>query len=307
MRRLWLLAALGAATPTFAQNGAHDPPPPPPAPSAVPAERSVAPEDYESPQLQRYQACFQKMIDAGASDNSYMRKCLGLSERAKMPAGAAAPLTREEVASGLKAATPDVKKCYERLLASWKDLGKKPQGDLAFSFNVARGVTSDVAFESGPSDTALVSCVGARLKTLAFRKAETEPARVTAHWTLAPLSKGGKGGTAELVDKAVVVGGPAYGLTHDEILGVFNKNAARLRQCYEDLLKKSPNAGGRLAISLFVTEKGRVAKVSFRELTVEGDSFKACAIKELKSWRFPRPRSGEAVPVVYPPLELKPR
>lgn len=292
-----------------AQTGEHDPPPPPPplqtAQPYVPPSDQPSSDADDSPELQRYQACFQKMIDAGAADNSFMRKCLGIAgNKSPKASGPHAPLSRDEIVAALTRGNPALKKCYDKLLMSWPS-SKKPAGSLALALTVSSGVVMKAEYDAGLGDAGLITCFTEQLKSISLRKSAT-PVDLTVRWSLVPTGKGGRQGAVSLQDKALKMSGPGYGLSSDDILTVFRKNAPRVRRCYDELLLRKPDASGAAAVSLTVSPKGRVAKVAFRQLAFGDEPFAACLTKELKSWRFPRPQSGAEVSVDYPPFEFHP-
>lgn len=295
----------------LAGAGEHDPPPPPPAPADLPPTprpgQAAAPEAPDSPQLTRYQDCFQKMIDAGVADNTFMKRCLGLPEQTTKRTGAAAPLSTDEAEKALKDAIPELKLCYDKAQLAWKDLGVKPNGALAFKIAAPKGVVQSVTFDHGLTDATLIGCFRERLKAIGLRKNEVEgPVEIYARYVLRPAAA-----PVKLDEDALKLSGPAYGIAPEDALAVFRKNAPKVRKCWDEVVKKKKDATGRLAATLTVSEKGRVVGVSYREFSVsderQKDSFKACVSRELKRWKFPKPRAGEAVPVEYPPFDFRPR
>lgn len=310
--RIFLFFALQFSGRAVAQDPEHDPPPPPPAPGmaagAQPGNANPAPDENPDvgadPALLRYQDCFQKMIDAGASDNAFMKRCLavdGTGKSAKI--GTEAPLSKDEVIRGLKPAEGELKRCYEKSLSAWKDLGKRPEGELSFTLSVKQGAAIEVVYESGLQDASLAGCFKEHLKGAVFRKStDQEAEKIGVTFALKALAKGG---AVSLIPAKLKLTGKASNLSSDDALSVFRKNAPKIRQCYDDLLKKKPGAGGKVAVTLIVGPKGKVARIGFREFSIEGPGFKNCLINEIKKWKYPKPHSGEPATVDYPAFEFR--
>ena len=307
-----LISANGLAR---ADDSGRDPPPPPPAPGdALPpglnSSPSVDEEDgpLTDPGVLRYQDCFQKMIDAGASDNAFMRRCLGLDAKPrKDPSGVELTLTNSDVQTALKAAEPDLVKCYDKALIAWKSLGQRPEGELSFAIVTKQATVQDVTFEQGIQDANLVTCFKSRLKKIVFRKVtDPDPEKISASFALG-VNPATKSGGVTYVPAKLKMSGKGFGVSADDALAVFHRNAAMIRKCYDELTKRHPTAAGKVAVSLVVSPKGRVQRVFYREFTVAGAAFKSCVTAELKTWRFPRSRSGEPSPVDYPPFEFRPK
>ncbi len=283
-------------------------------PPAVPAE-PPAPSAAEGPStLDRYQDCFQKMIDAGSNDNAFMKKCLGLSERPapkKGPNGEAPFLTKTDVAEVVERSLPALGECYDKLLVQGKDLGVTPEGNVDPRFDVLTdGAVDAVAFEpTSMTDVGLLGCIRQKMKAWTFPKSnygEKLAVRLSLRLHVAGSGKTAKG-QISVAKGFPKLNGPGYGLAPEEVLAVFRKNVAKVRQCYDDLVKKKPGETGKAAVDLVVSTQGRVTKVVYRELSLGDDAFKTCVTGQLKKWKFPKPRSGEPTTVKYPPFVFAPQ
>jgi hypothetical protein len=282
--------------------------------SAAAQEPSVEVPESEPTDLERYQDCFQKMIDAGASDNAFMKKCLGLPDKPapkKGPHGERAFLQKDDVQEVVLTNISGITECYVKLLAQVKDLGVKPEGSVDLRFDVTpAGAVEGLGFEpTSITDVGLLGCVREKVKAWAFPKtANADKVNVKLSFRLhVKEGKGGQTGIAALAKGYPKLSGPGYGLSTEDLLAVFRKNSYRVRACYDELLKRKPGSSGNVAVDLVVSPYGRVTKVSYRELTVGDDAFKSCATAQLKKWKFPKPRGGEPVPVKYPPFVFAPK
>jgi hypothetical protein len=158
-----VLAALLAVAPAAADV---EPPPPPEAPAA-PSPPSPPPEPTA---LDRYQECFQQMVDAGENDNAFMRKCLGLPERSRTPAKppSGEGLASEDVLADLRKNEPGARSCYDELAR------RKPKASgraLVEARVDALGQVAKVFYrELTLGDTAFKSCLAAQVKSWRFPK-----------------------------------------------------------------------------------------------------------------------------------------
>lgn len=279
----------------------------------APAQEAAVdvPPGGEPTELDRYQDCFQKMIDAGSSDNGFMKKCLGLPDKPAPKKGAHGErpfLTKPDVTEVVLDHISGITDCYVKLLAQSKDLGVKPEGTVDPRFDVTpAGVVENLGFEpTSITDVTLLTCVREKLKTWTFPKT-TLGEKINVRLSFRLFVKNQKTGVAALAKGYPKLTGPGYGLSAEDILAVFRKNSLKVRGCYDDFLKKKPEASGNVAVDLVVSPAGRVQKVAFRELTVGDETFKACVASQLKKWRFPRPRGGEPQEVKYPPFVFAPK
>jgi hypothetical protein len=290
LTRAFLIAASFAVAPSgHAQDSAVD-----------------VPAGEEASDLDRYQDCFQKMIDAGSSDNAFMKKCLGLADKPtpkKGPNGELPFLSKSDVTEVVLDHISGITDCYVKLLAQSKDLGVKPEGTVDPRFDVTQaGQVEGIAFEpTSITDVGLLGCVREKIKAWTFPKTNYGD-KVNVRLSFRLHVKNQKTGVAALAKGYPKLTGPGYGVSSEDSVAVFRKNSFRVRNCYEDYLKRKPGASGNVAVDLVVSPGGKVTKVSFRELTVGDDAFKTCVQAQFKKWRFPKPRGGEPATVKYPPF-----
>lgn len=274
------------------------------------APKNAPEESPEDAALDRYQACFQKMVEANITDNAFMRKCLGLVDKPARRAqgGDLNLLTKDDAEPAIKNQLTPVKECYGKLLVQTKDLGLTPTGNIEAKLSVnPDGTVAAVVFEPGTlTDVAFLSCVKDRLKAWKLPKSTVTEAvsmavelRLGATDDRAPL--------VALAKHSPKFSGPGYDLSQDEILNVFRKNMPTLRRCYDAQLKRLPKAQGQVSADLTVSAKGRVTRVDFRDLNWGDEAFKGCLMAELSKWRYPKPRTAESVTVHYPPFAFTPR
>jgi hypothetical protein len=259
--------------------------------------------------LDRYQECFQKMIDANVTDNAFMRRCLGLPDKPeprRRPSGELEHLGKDDAEVAVKRQLAVVRECYAKLLTQTKDLGVTPEGTVEARFQAKPDGTVDaVTFEPGSlTDVGLLSCVKEKLKAWTFPKtASAEPAAVAV--TMRLYTAEGRQPVVGLPKGGVRVVGP--GLSAEEVAQTFRKNAPRLRLCYDHLVRRKPKAEGDLTATLTVTPKGKVAKADLGELPFGDDPFRACLATEFKKWRFAPLRADEPELVKLPALRFMPR
>jgi hypothetical protein len=285
----------------FAQD--IDPPPAPEAPKPVQKEEEVI---GTSPALERYQECFQQMIDAGISDNQYMRECLDIDDVKKPTPGSAAKLSEEEATSVLVGGLKPLEACYQSLLDRSKSLSLVPEGMINPHLKLGpKGEVTDITFETGQIvDLTLLECFKSKLKSLNFKKA-TPGTTLRLQYRLSAVGskKSAKVALAKGFPKML---GPSYNLTDEDILAVFRRHAPKVRACYEDLLKTTPKATGQIAVDLVVKANGRVKKVVYKENTLTDKKFKSCVSTQLKNFVFPKSGSSSDTVVKYPPFVFAP-
>jgi hypothetical protein len=299
-------AALAEPAAPAASSGAVDPPEPPPfKDDKAPVEEPTG----DSPEVERYQRCFQKMIDAGSADNEYMKRCLGIAPRPtrKGPNGELLYLNKRDVLNVALDRLDGLEKCYGKLLKQTKNLGIVPTGHVEPVLTIKpSGVVSEVRFEPTTlTDASLLGCFQEQLKAWRFPKvAEAGDVAAVFSFRLKPTPGGEP--AASLAKGYPKLTGPGYAISSEEMLAVFRKGIGRLRSCYDALLKRKPGMTGKATVELVVDAGGRVSRVSLPEVTPADERFKACLRKELKAWQFPRPRSGESTKVAYPAFEFGP-
>lgn len=270
-----------------------------------------APPAKAQASLDRYQDCFQKMIDSGATDNTFMRRCLGLGDKVAPKTSATGDLeflTKGDALETAEKGLGGIKECYANLLLATQDLGVTPEGVVDARLQVKpSGEVSTVKFESGSlADVALLACLKERLKAWAFpRTTMADPVTVALGLRFSVAAK--RSPVAALTKGSPEISGPGYGLSSEDQISVFRKNVSSLRLCYDEQLKRQPSAAGNVAVDLLVNARGRVAKTAFRELSIGDPEFKTCITTAVKKWKFPKPRGGEPTLVKYPPFQFAPK
>src|SRR5690606_26744221 len=104
----------------------YDVVPPPPPPEQKPSP-TIEPAPSVPPLLDRYQNCFDKLVEQGSTDQKFMRHCLGLVPQTT-PEGRLEFLTREELKEGDEKRTRELTKCYAKTLHAAKSLSVYPHG-----------------------------------------------------------------------------------------------------------------------------------------------------------------------------------
>lgn len=311
MLRLALVLVVAAA-PAFSQEPPSEIPPPlPEMGTAAPGTPPAEPKPPTSKALERYQDCFQKMIDAGATDNAFMRKCLGIANTEKKAAKKTPPAL--DAAKPAKAGVSGIRDCYQKLLADTKDLGVTPEGHVEPTARVKPdGTVASVSFATtAMTDAKLLACVRDKIKAWTFPKSKAEgPVDVALSFRLS--TKPPRTAVAALAGGYPKVALPAKAeLPPADVLAVFKRNAPKVRACYHDQLKRKPGATGRVGASLEVDADGKAQNVTLRDLGAADDAFddtfRDCLVKELKRWRYPKPPGEAPVPVVYPPFVFAPK
>jgi len=281
-----------------------DPPPAPEAPKVLQKEEEVI---GSSPALERYQECFQQMIDAGISDNQYMRECLDIEIKKPTPTPSM-QLTEPEALSVVNANANirPLEACYVGLLDRSKSLSLTPQGVINPSLKLGpKGEVVDVNFQSGQIvDLTFLECFKSKLKSLNFKKSAPETS-VQIRYKLAVVGPK-KSARVTLVKGFPKLLGPAYSLSEQDILAVFRRHVSKVRACYDDLLKTSPNISGKVAVELVVKGNGRVRRVVYKENSISDKKFKSCISTQFKSFVFPRTGTASDTVVRYPPLTFAP-
>ncbi|MBM4372595.1 MAG: AgmX/PglI C-terminal domain-containing protein, partial [Deltaproteobacteria bacterium] len=61
-----------------------------------------------------------------------------------------------------------------------------------------------------------------------------------------------------------------------------------VQRCYLDVVRRNPNAGGRLVLELTIAPNGR-ADVKVASDAVGDPAVASCVVQKIKSWRFPKP------------------
>lgn len=81
-------------------------------------------------------------------------------------------------------------------------------------------------------------------------------------------------------------------LDKNRLSSVVRRGMSSIQRCYERELKKNPNAGGKLTITVTVGRAGRATSVQVNDVGI-GGGMKTCTSRAVKRWRFPRPKGGD--------------
>ena len=88
-------------------------------------------------------------------------------------------------------------------------------------------------------------------------------------------------------------------LSREAIAKVVRRHLRKIQVCYEKNLLINPKLAGKVVIEWTITPAGSVAVVKVRVNTMESPTVALCILKEIKTWRFPKPEGGPVV-VSYP-------
>ncbi|MCP4197282.1 MAG: AgmX/PglI C-terminal domain-containing protein [Proteobacteria bacterium] len=88
-------------------------------------------------------------------------------------------------------------------------------------------------------------------------------------------------------------------LSRADVLRVINSNMHAIQACYERALMNKPSLSGRIAFDWTVTSAGKVKGVRVRSSTLGSPKVAGCISKQIRRWKFPRPKGGEAK-ITYP-------
>lgn len=89
-------------------------------------------------------------------------------------------------------------------------------------------------------------------------------------------------------------------LKKELITAVINANRGMVRYCYETLLKKQPDAAGKVKVKFTIAATGQVTTATVEENSVGSTELAQCLTKVVKMWTFPKPAGGGVVIVNYP-------
>lgn len=195
----------------------------------------------------------------------------------------------------------------------------KALGDLAQALPKA-GTASGVAGGRGP---------GGRSRQVRAARLGDEVGGAESRVQLAAVDLGGSGLSAAGVSIAalgdVTTGGGGDGGATDgatgesgdgtpngadaarsnaSLLAVVRRYAAGIQFCYENELKRQPGLRGKVVFNLTVDASGRVTDVGVVEDTLGAGAVAACALAQIRDWRFPAIEAGVTTfraPFVFTP------
>lgn len=79
----------------------------------------------------------------------------------------------------------------------------------------------------------------------------------------------------------------------------------RIRICYDDLVDRVPDAGGRVVVEFVIATDGTIATSRVAESAIEDATFQGCLLEVVRGFRFP-PRGDLGVVQVRYPFEFTP-
>lgn len=91
-------------------------------------------------------------------------------------------------------------------------------------------------------------------------------------------------------------------LDSDIVRRIVRPHVREVRSCYAAGLEKDPELGGRVEIAFVIDGTGKVtsSKVHASDLGDKKDAVAECIAEAANDWKFPKPRAGGEVSVVYP-------
>ncbi|MBK7861079.1 MAG: TonB family protein [Archangiaceae bacterium] len=228
---------------------------------------------------------------------------LSLAGTAAAPPDAGEPLVMGSLDKGVIRAVissnrAQIRSCYEKQLV----VTPKVEGRVVVRFTITKAgdVESPKILESSLNLAAMEECIAAEVKTWSFPKPKGGGVVIVTYPFA--FSQARDGGQPEAVDTdAPVSSGDSQvtgGLSKDEIHAVMKRNTAQIRDCYQRQLVESPTLEGRLLVKFQITAAGSVAGVKVVSSTAP--ALDRCVVGRVSSWRFPEPKGGGTVTVVYP-------
>ena len=93
----------------------------------------------------------------------------------------------------------------------------------------------------------------------------------------------------------------AEGLTRDEVGKVIHQHMSEIRYCYESAMVRNPSVQGKLVVDFSIDSRGIVRRnASTKESTLKDPRLDDCILRRLVTWKFPKPKGGVDVAVIYP-------
>lgn len=86
----------------------------------------------------------------------------------------------------------------------------------------------------------------------------------------------------------------------DAIDRVFRRNRRGVRLCYRELLRRDPDARGKVTVKVVIDAHGAVSSATIKNTQIDDEAFGTCMTSAMLGLRFPEPRSGGIVIVSYP-------
>ncbi len=80
--------------------------------------------------------------------------------------------------------------------------------------------------------------------------------------------------------------------SNSSLLAVVRKYSAGIQFCYDNELNRSPGLRGKLVVGITVAPSGNVLEATVVENTLASEDLAACAISQIRGWRFPEIPKG---------------
>ena len=148
------------------------------------------------------------------------------------------------------------------------------------------GAQLDLGLRAETGPTAAEAITGPKKTLEVVKKTET----ATAEKKITVRVRGGR--------ISGVVGGKIDRAAVEKYL---RQRTVAVQRCYYDVVRRNPNAGGRLVLQLTIATNGR-ANVSVTSDSVGDSAVAKCVVQKIKSWRFPKPEKKSVrlnVPFVF--------
>lgn len=118
------------------------------------------------------------------------------------------------------------------------------------------------------------------------------------------LSLIGSAGTGKFgMDSSIPLGREAIiegGLDKELIADIVRQNMGQIRFCYEQGLQTQPTLNGRVMASWTIGADGHVTIAGIKNTSLHSQTVEDCIVRRIKTWKFPIPQGGQAVPVAFP-------
>jgi outer membrane biosynthesis protein TonB len=89
-------------------------------------------------------------------------------------------------------------------------------------------------------------------------------------------------------------------LSKEEIMKVINKHIGKIQYCYEKQLRLQPGLSGKVQLEWVIGTDGKVKSVKSTGSTLQNAAAINCMSRQVKDWRFPKPRGSGTVIVKFP-------
>lgn len=89
-------------------------------------------------------------------------------------------------------------------------------------------------------------------------------------------------------------------LSKEEIMKVINKHIGKIQYCYEKQLRLQPGLSGKVQLEWVINTSGKVTSVKSKGSTLRNAAAINCMTRQVKQWKFPKPRGNGTVIVKFP-------